>query len=69
MKTALTLSTLAVLSVISTASFAQNFVTYSAAYGNANATVATVAPAVGRFTAADWGYAPRQHRAQAASGR
>jgi hypothetical protein len=65
-KMALILSTLAVLSVVPTASFAQNFVTYPSAYGNADATAATVPPVNGGITASDWGYqgASRQHRAR-----
>jgi hypothetical protein len=60
----LILSTLAVLSLATTASSAQNYITYSGAYGNANATVATVSPIDGGITASDWGYqsGPRQHR-------
>jgi hypothetical protein len=52
-----------VLSVVSTASFAQNFVLYPSAYGNADATAATVPPVDGGITASDWGYqgASRQH--------
>ena len=63
-KTILILSTLAALSVFSTASFAQDFTNYSSAYGNANATVATVSPADGSISTPDWGYqnGPRQHR-------
>jgi hypothetical protein len=66
-KMALILSTLAVLSVVPTVSFAQNFVTYPSAYGNADATAATVPPVDGGgITAPDWGYqgASRQHRAR-----
>jgi len=60
----LILSTLAVLGVVSTASFAQDFLTSSGAYGNANATVPTVEPVDGSISASDWGYqsGPRQHR-------
>ena len=63
-KMALILSTLAALSVVSTASLAQDFTNYSSAYGNANATVATVSPADGSVSAPEWGYqnGPRQHR-------
>jgi urease alpha subunit len=65
-KTTLILSTLAVLGVVSTVSIAQNFVTYSSAYGNANATIPTVEPVDGSIGASDWGYqsGPRQHRAR-----
>jgi hypothetical protein len=65
-KMTLILSTLAVLSVVSTASFAQDFVTYSSAYGNANATVPTVDPVDGSIGASERGYqsGPRQHRAR-----
>lgn len=64
-KMALIASTLTVLSVGSTASFAENFVTYSSAYGKAAATDA-VAPIAGGITASDRGYqsAWRQHRSQ-----
>jgi hypothetical protein len=64
-KMSLILSTLAVLGV-STASFAQDFVTYSSAYGNANATIPTVEPVDGSIGASDWGHqsGPRQHRAR-----
>ena len=63
-KVTLILSTLAVVGIVSTASFAQDFVTYSSAYGNANATVPTVEPLDGSISASDWGYqsGPRQHR-------
>ena len=65
-KMTLILSTLAVLCVVSTASFAQDFVTYSSAYGNANATVPTVEPVDGSIGASDWGNqsGPRQHRSR-----
>jgi hypothetical protein len=63
-KMTLILSILAVLGIVSTASFAQDFVTYSSAYGNANATVPTVDPVGGSMSASDLGYqsGPRQHR-------
>jgi hypothetical protein len=65
MKTALILSTLAVFSVISTASFAENFVAYSGAFGSADSTVTSVAPVASHFGASDFGYqvARRTHRA------
>jgi hypothetical protein len=53
-KTTLILSTFAVLSVAATAAYAQNYVTYSSAYGNA--TASTVAPVDGRISASDLGY-------------
>src|SRR5258708_16527982 len=54
MKTTLILSTLvAALSIVSTASFAQNFVNWTSAYGNSHPTI-TVAPTVGRLTASDF---------------
>jgi hypothetical protein len=57
MKTTLILSTLAAtLSVVSTASFAQNFVAYSSAFGNSHPTIRVVAPVVGRFAASDFAY-------------
>jgi len=60
---ALIVSTLAVLSVGSTASLAQNFVTYSSAYGKATA-IDEIAPVADRITALDRGYqgAWRQYR-------
>jgi hypothetical protein len=68
-KMALLLTTLAALSTVSRASFAQDFITYSSSYGRANATVATVAPVNGGISATDWGFqsAPRQHHSR--SGR
>jgi hypothetical protein len=65
MKTTLILSTLAAaLSMVSTASFAQNYIQWSSAFGNGHPTVTTVAPIVGRFTASDFGAqtAPRSQR-------
>jgi len=60
MKTTLLLSTIAVLSTGSTISFANNYVAYSTAQGDANIAVTTIVPAIG---ATNWGYhAPRQHR-------
>ena len=57
MKTTLILSALvAAMAVASTASFAQNYVTWSSAYGNSHPTI-TVAPTVGRITASDFGSA------------
>jgi hypothetical protein len=55
MKPTLILSTLAVLSIVSSTSFAQNFVTYSSAFGNAHPTINTMAPVISRFTASDFG--------------
>jgi hypothetical protein len=65
-KMALILSTLAVLAAAPAASSAQEFVTYSSAYGSANATFPTAAPADGTLGAPDWGSQtiPRQHRAR-----
>jgi hypothetical protein len=62
---ALIVSTLAVLSVGPTASFAQNFVAYSSAYGKAT-TVDEIAPVADGITALDRGYqgAWRQHRSR-----
>jgi hypothetical protein len=64
MKTTLILSTAATMLFVSTATFAQNFVAYSSAFGNSHPTIRTVAPAVSRFTASDFGYqgAPRLPR-------
>jgi hypothetical protein len=63
-KMALTLSTLAVIAATPAASSAQEFVTYSSAYGSANATFPTAAPADGTLGALDWvsQTVPRQHR-------
>jgi hypothetical protein len=65
-KMTLILLTLAALGAVSTASFAHDFVTYSSAYGNANATVPTVDPIDGSLGASNGGYqsGPRQHRPQ-----
>ncbi len=65
MKTTLILSAIAVVSVLSTASFAQNFVSYSTAQVNAVTTVKS------GFTAADLGYqgGPKQHRLRTTAGR
>jgi hypothetical protein len=62
----LILPTLAALAAAPTASSAQEFVTYSSAYGSANATSPTAAPADGNIGATDWGFqsVPRQHRAR-----
>jgi hypothetical protein len=55
MKATLILSTLVTaLSVISTASFAQNYVTYSSAFGNSHPTIRVATPATSRFTASDY---------------
>ena len=74
MKTALSLSTLAVLSVISTASFAQNAPTSfgPASFGNSSAIITIPASPATTFAASDRGasdrgaqdrgYAPPQHR-------
>jgi hypothetical protein len=75
MKTTLILAAFATaLSVASTQSFAQNFVSYAGAFGNSHPTIiarmptpvagSKVAPTVGRFTASDFGYqaAPRPER-------
>jgi hypothetical protein len=72
MKTTLILSVLAAMSVASTTSFAQDYVTYSnayrnaqrtisatAPYGNAHPTINAVAPALSRFTASDLGFSRR----------
>jgi hypothetical protein len=62
MKTTLILSAAAaMLFAVSTASFAQNFVAYTSAFGNSHPTIRTVAPAASCFTASDFGYqgAPR----------
>jgi hypothetical protein len=65
-KMALLLPALAVLAAAPTASSAQEFVTYSSAYGSANATSPTAAPADSNIGAADWGSqtVPRHHRAR-----
>jgi hypothetical protein len=44
MKTTLILSVLAAMCVASTTSFAQDYVTYSNAYGNAQRTISSTAP-------------------------
>jgi hypothetical protein len=72
MKTTLILSVLAAMSVASTTSFAQDYVTYSnaygnaqrttsatAPYGNAHPTINAVAPALSRFTASEFGFSRR----------
>jgi hypothetical protein len=75
MKTTLILAAIpALLSIASAQSFAQNFVNYPSPYGNSHPTIiartptpvgaSRVTPAVGRFTASDFGYqaAPRPER-------
>ena len=72
MKRNLILSVLGALTVASTTSFAQDYVTYSnaygnaqrtasatAPYGNAHPTINAVAPALSRFTASDFGFSRR----------
>jgi len=58
MKATLILSTLAVLSAISTASYAQEFPT---TFGNSTAIISTEAPAASDLSTRDRAYGPRRH--------
>jgi len=75
MKTAMILAAFtAALSIVTTQSFAQNFVNYPSPYGNSHPTIiartptpaggSKVTPRVGPFTTSDFGYqaAPRPER-------
>jgi len=69
MKKMLILSTLAVVSIISTGSFAQ---TGPTTFGNSSAIISAPAPSVSTFIAPDQAYVPRQlrrHRLRGASNR